>query len=195
MTDTVTEKWEQFLDPRILRTKLIAASLYIAAFEMLKDSIVGRIRDFYTTGFDESGWIVDQKYAKEVLSRNKSPLYASLSWLRENDVIFEQDLEAFERIKSRRNAVAHSLPGIVTATASSDFIEVFPSLVALLRKIEVWWIVNVEIPTNPDFDNAEIDESGIVPGPLITVQIMLSIALGSDEESTQFLEAFRKAKT
>src|ERR1039458_385518 len=38
----VDQSWEEFLTPEILRNKLISASLYLAAFEMLKDSVVGR---------------------------------------------------------------------------------------------------------------------------------------------------------
>ncbi|GAI34251.1 unnamed protein product, partial [marine sediment metagenome] len=81
MDDDVRISWERFLNPEILRTNLIVASLFITAFEMLKDSIIGHIRDFFTNGFDENGWIIDDKYKTEVLSKNKSPLYASLAWL------------------------------------------------------------------------------------------------------------------
>lgn len=34
-------------------------------------------------------------------------------------------------------------------------IERFQDTVTLLRKIEVWWVVNLEIATNPDFDGKE----------------------------------------
>lgn len=43
----------------------------------------------------------------------------------------------------------------------ADFTQCFEEMVALLRQIELWWIVNVEIPTNPNLDGEEIDESGI----------------------------------
>jgi hypothetical protein len=33
-------KWERFLDPGVLRPNLILAPLYIAAFEILKNSII-----------------------------------------------------------------------------------------------------------------------------------------------------------
>jgi hypothetical protein len=52
--NSARDKWEAFLDPDVLRGKLISASIYIAAYEMLKESIVGRIRNFYSTGFTET---------------------------------------------------------------------------------------------------------------------------------------------
>ena len=54
--------WETFLDPASLRPNLIAASIYIAAFEVLKTTIVDRIKDFYANGFDENGWRIDPEY-------------------------------------------------------------------------------------------------------------------------------------
>jgi len=44
--------------------------------------------------------------------------------------------------------------------------------------------VNVEIPTNPDYDGHEIDEAGITPGALISLQMLIEVASGS----TQLLE-------
>lgn len=36
-------KWERFPDPEVLRPNLILASVYIAAFEILKNSIIERL--------------------------------------------------------------------------------------------------------------------------------------------------------
>jgi len=43
----IRQSWEEFLNPEVMRPRLIAASIYIAGFEALKDSIVGRIREFF----------------------------------------------------------------------------------------------------------------------------------------------------
>jgi hypothetical protein len=41
---------EDFLNPEIVRPKLIVASIYIAADEVLKSTIVERIKSFYALG-------------------------------------------------------------------------------------------------------------------------------------------------
>ncbi|MGB3478134.1 MAG: hypothetical protein WBB67_03125, partial [bacterium] len=109
MDDNVKKSWETFLNPEILRSNLIVASIYITAFEMLKDSIIDRIKNFFTHGFNENGWIVSNEYKKNVLSKDKSQLYASLLWLHEMSAINESDLEQFEAIKKRRNELAHEM--------------------------------------------------------------------------------------
>lgn len=190
--NSTRDKWEAFLDPDVLRGKLISASIYIAAYEMLKESIVGRIRDFYSTGFTESGPTIPPEYERDVLSRNRSPLYASLMWLLENDAIDDADLVEFEKIKAWRNRLAHEMSGHVVGSLDLGYLEMLTVLAALLKKVETWWIVNVEIPINPDMDGAEIDESGIVPGPSISLQLMIEVALGDPKQSTFYIDEFRK---
>ncbi len=188
------EQWERFLTPEILRTNLIMASVYIAAFEILKNAIVERIRDFYLIGFDSNGFIIDPKYKETVLIRNRSPVYASLDWLKEAGAITDADIEVFERAKEYRNLLAHELTRLLMEGLPQDFSERFQDMVTLLDKIERWWIVNVEIPTDPDFvaDPGEIDEEGIIPGTMINLQMILDIALGPDERAYAYVREFKK---
>jgi hypothetical protein len=84
---------------------------------------------------------------------------------------------------------------LASGGAPSKHVAELPKLVALLRKIEIWWIVNVEIPTNPDFDDAtDVDEDGILPGPVMAVSLMVDVALGSEEEANRYVRAFREER-
>lgn len=186
------DKWEEFLDPDVLRGKLISASIYIAAYEMLKESIVGRIRNFYSSGFTSEGYTLSPEYEETVLSRNRSQLYASLMWLRDNDVIDDTDLAKFEEVKAWRNRLAHEMSSHVVGSLGLGYLEQLHVMAALLKKVETWWIVNVEIPTNPDMADTEIDESGIVPGPSISLQLMIEVALGDSKQSRFYIEELRK---
>lgn len=85
MTESKVQKlWEDFLNPEVLRSNLIIASLYIAAFEFLKSTIVDRIRSIYVIGFDQNGLRIDPEYQTAVLLKNRSPVYASLEWLKKS---------------------------------------------------------------------------------------------------------------
>lgn len=186
-----SDRWERFLDPEVVHPSLFLATMFISAFEILKDSMVDRIRDFYLIGWDKDGATVSPEYQQEVLSRNKSVLYASLSWLQEHGAINAADLKTFEDLKKTRNQLAHQLFNVVTGQVESHHAEQFSVLVDLLRKVGVWWVVNVEIPTNPDFDGTDIDEAGIVPGAVLSLQMLIEVASGN----TQFLEQWRKARS
>jgi hypothetical protein len=186
--NTTTDGWERFLDPEVVQPSLFLATMFITTFEILKDSIIDRIRYFYIPGFAETNPIFESEYQSKVLSRSKSRLYASLDWLLEHEAVDETDLYTFENLKKIRNLLAHQLFNVVTGQTESDHVSQFPVLVALLRKVEVWWVVNVEIPTNPDYDGKEIDEAGIVPGAVLSLQMLIEVASGN----TQLLEHWRK---
>ena len=189
----VRKSWEGFLNPDITRPRILKAAVYIAGFEALKDSIVSGIRDFFWEGFDESGDIVDPKYQSNILTRNRSPVYARLDWLKEMKAIDDGDVSAFNRVKVCRNTLAHKL---FTAVAEDglpgDFEQCFTDMVALLRKIEVWWIVQVDMTTDPDYDGSDIDENKIVPGPVMGMQLLVDIALGDDHQSKFYYDEYRK---
>src|SRR5215211_8958883 len=102
-------KWERFLDPEVLRPNLILASIYIAAFEILKNSIIDRLRFFYVSGFDQNGDIILPEYKDEVLAKDRSLTYASLKWLREAKAITDDDIEKFTKAKECRNLLAHEI--------------------------------------------------------------------------------------
>lgn len=104
---TNVDRWEKFLDPDVVRPSLFLATMFITTFEILKNSVVDRIRDFYTNDFDQNGLIISHEYQQKVTSRSKSVLYATLDWLRENDVVDDSDLATFERLKKVRNQIAH----------------------------------------------------------------------------------------
>lgn len=79
----------------------------------------------------------------------------------ESGAIEECDIQSFERIKTTRNSLAHELPSLVMEGKDLKHIERFQELVALLRKIEVWWVVNLEI----------------LPTQILTVRILMREAL------------------
>ena len=129
----------------------------------------------------EDGEIIGSEYKLKVLSLNNSVLYASLSWLRTRGAINQIDLESFEALKKLRNSLAHNLPKLVLQGINFKIEDNFQKLFDLLRKIEVWWIVEFEIPTNPDFDGKDIDVDKITPGPIIMMQMMLEVLSGNED--------------
>jgi hypothetical protein len=191
MPTNAQDSWERFLTPEILRSNLINASIFIASFEILKTSIVERIRDFNTNGFNENRLIIDPSYERDILSKHKNPLSASLLWLKDNDVISAGDIALFDEIKKCRNIIAHEITRLLVEGLPVDFSERFNDMVALLDKIEKWWVVNVDIPTGMYFGEKEINENDIIPGPIASLRMMIDVALGTDEEAEYYLKELK----
>ncbi|MEJ1959715.1 MAG: hypothetical protein WDM70_10105 [Nitrosomonadales bacterium] len=87
-----------------------------------------------------------------------------------------------------------NLPSLVMGGADFKHIERFQELLELLRKIEVWWIINLEIATDPDYDEREIDEKGIVPGSILMIQMMIEVLSGNEELLKQYREGSSNEK-
>jgi len=187
MDEKIQAHWENFLNPTVLKERLVVASLYITAFEVLKNSIISRIKDFYTL------WdTVDPDYDSKVLSKNRSALYASLEWLKEAKAITDDDISRFNELKDFRNELAHEIIRMVAEEFPPYWEERFNAMISLLDKIERWWVVNYEIPLNPNLAGREIDEEGVIPGPVAWLHIMLTVALGNDEEASGYYNEMMK---
>ncbi len=137
----VTLDWVKFLNPESLRGNLIGASLFLTAYETLKSTIINQIRNFYTNGFDENGFIIDETYKVKVLSLDKSPLRASLLWLKEHDVIKDSDLDLVDRIREHRNELAHDLGKFISDADAEINVRLLEGIYDLTSKIDRWWIL------------------------------------------------------
>ena len=196
MDENIQKSWERFLNPESLKENLVISSLYITSFEILKDSIISKIKDFFIEGIDEKGFIYSQKYNKEVLSldNKKRPLQASFLWLKKYDVINEDDLNNWEKIVLFRNELAHDMLKFLTQIPESDLLDLFQIMLNLITKIEKWWIINYELEINENYIGQEISEEDIIPGINVTLHLLFNIALGEKNESKKYFEEFIKQK-
>ncbi|WP_257225476.1 DUF4145 domain-containing protein [Acinetobacter sp. YH12072] len=184
------EQWENFLNPEVFKDRLINISMYITIYEMLKDSIINRLKDFYVmTLIGAKDLEGEEEYRTKVLSRHKNHLYASISWLIENGVINEEDKENIEALKSYRNYLAHEMSNIVFNGEIKDLMQNFLCTYQLIHKIENWWIINFEMAINPDFADTnleDIDVNNIESGKKLMIDMALSVLSGSEELLKKF---------
>jgi hypothetical protein len=187
------ERYENLLNPELLKPTLLSSSIFIAVFQSLRSAIVDDLRGLFVSGFDGEREIINSSYKEKVLSLDPSPVRASLLWFREAEAITASDIDSYNRARICRNKLAHELLSIVAAEGlPGDFEECFEGMVGLIKRIGVWWAVNIEIPTNPDFDEVDVDPEEVVPGRLIGLQILCDVALGSDERSRFWYEGLKQ---
>ncbi len=190
LKEQVFRSWAKFLNPESLRSNLIAASIFLAAYETLRTSVIDRICNFFTYEFDENGGVVSEDYKNKVLSLDKSPLRASLLWLKEMSAIGDAEIELVDEIRKHRNDLAHDLPKFLTTADAEININLLGAIYELVTKIDRWWIKEVEISVNSDFDGQEVADADIQSGTMIFIQMMLRIATG--EDSSVFWDEFQK---
>jgi hypothetical protein len=187
--------WAKFLHPKVLRGNLISVSLYLVAWETFEHGVMDYLEGFFCHGFDEKGLLLDDSYKKEVLSRDKSPFRASLMWFKESGAIDDSDFEIADRARQHRNDIAHKLPEFISTKGREVDVALLGDMCRLMDKIDVWWIRNIEIPTNSDFDGQDVDsipDSEIQSGRMMFLGMIFRIATEEDSEAIKYYEEFTK---
>ena len=177
--------WLKVLEPEILKRNLINCSLFILAYEIFKQSVIDHPKGFYCHEWENGKWKISQRYKDDVIKLHPKDLFhASCLWFKENDAIDEKDIEKISAIRKHRNEIAHELPSYIAADKNINE-DLFFDLFLLLSKVDRWWIINFEVPTNPDFDGQEIDENETYSGNMIMLDMIRRILSGDDQELSE----------
>lgn len=188
-----TEKWLRFLEPENLKDNLIFSSLYIATYESFIDYIVEEVKFFFNIGFSDGKYIFSKSYNSDVLSKDKSLAKATLLWLKEMGAIEDEDIVTFNKLRKYRNKLAHELMSLLFEGLPKELPEKFIDLIKLRTKIEKWWILNIEIPTNPDFNaHSDISEKDIVTSSQVFNQIILDMLSGDEKKASYYINEMKK---
>ena len=150
--DKVMETVGRFSDPVSLRNKLIFASMYIAVFECFKGWMVENVKYLYWSGF-ENGKDIFRGYDENVLSKVKKNSHqvinGTLFWLMNCGAISMTEKSNFVKYTDIRNDFGHEMFGsIISGDIPQENYESYYDMLALFRKVVLWWINEIEIPTN-----------------------------------------------
>jgi hypothetical protein len=195
MSPGTTARWLRFLNPESLKQNLIRASIYITCWELLKESVIGRPKDFFTHKWSASGeGKPSPAYKTNVLSLHRDPLIASALWFRNRQAVSDGDIELLKSLKKHRNEIAHELPKFLGQADCEVRLDFLSGAFLLVEKIDKWWIQNVEIPTNPDFAaRVFTDEelNNVTSARMICMNLIISVANGDEEGMRQIYEGLR----
>lgn len=186
------KSWEKFLHPDALKGNLISIALFISAYEMFKDNVIEKPKTFFSDGFDQNGHILGEEYKLEVLSKSKSPLYASLLWFKEMGAISDNDISIFDLVRKHRNEVTHEILEFISNSERDYDATQFQALIELLSKIEKWWLVNFELAINLEMIPEDVNVDKVIFGPMWSLQLLLDIALGNEPEKGYYYNAFKQ---
>jgi hypothetical protein len=173
--------WEKLSNSAVLQHNLVLAGLYLVAYELLRGSIVGRLRLFFAPGGVDAD--PGSEYGAKVLALYpKDVFHASCLWLRENQAISEADVVDLQGIRDHRNELAHELPSFLVEVERVVDVRRLERIRSLVTKVEHWWIREVEIPTHPDFDGQQIADNDIRSGVAMFLDMVVATALQTGEK-------------
>ena len=123
--------------------------------------------------------IVDRRVDDE---GNKDKLKASMLWFMEQGAITVGDYQFFCEAKKQRNMFAHELTEVILRNVKEEEIKIFFNLFFLYKKIDKWWINEIEIPCSGDFHSGEYNKDGVESVIVSLFQIMVDVLYTSKSD-------------
>ena len=173
--------WEKIFDAELLRSNMVSCSLFICAFEMLRDTVVNRPKTFFMDGLDENGPVTGEEYRNEVASLDTDPFRASLRWFEKMGALSAEDLERINRIRKHRNELTHEMVRFVTESGKDLDIELYQALIEIFIKLEQWWFWWFEAAVQPESVPDSASREDVQSGQIIILNHMLEVALKADK--------------
>ena len=191
------EMIENVMTPENLQLTVSFTSLFVLVFECFKDMVIDRPKEFFCTEKiefkeDKIVYYETEKYKYEVKSLAKKPFEASLRWFAKHGVITEFDVNRVLSIELHRHSFVHELYNVVHNGVSNEDIQFLADLISIYKKIDSWWIYNVEI----DWDDIEypdnVKQDECISSSLIMIDMMINILLKGEGDS--YREYFAQIK-
>ncbi len=187
MNEQLRAIWDRLASPDRLRESLVVAATFVLSFETLRDALLERLRTFYAEGWDGNGAVLGERYSKKVLSLDRHPLKASIAWHLERGALNVQDACVIDEARRTRNLLAHEMFRWVLDEGLTDQLErELTGVFLVIHKVENWWLVNVEIPTNEQFDGVDFDPVEVISGRVMMLKMLFDVASGSKDYLSEF---------
>jgi hypothetical protein len=173
------------LRPHNIRATLAFAGLYQLTHEMLKQTVLDKVREFYCLGSDPGGSMTveeQEQYRLHVLSLAPNRFEASLLWLVQSKAITQVQAGRLDAIYDHRHSLAHDLVKYIVDPDTDPDVALLVEAIATLRDLHRFWI-DIEISTGGFFsaDGAdllsEVDAEKVMPLSLIVLQQCLDAYL------------------
>lgn len=162
------EKILNVLDEERLKLNCHFVSLYILYYECLKDALVSLPKSFYTLEKlvlkDGNAFLHEtDTYKEEVRKLDNHIENASFKWFVSVGALSEKEYSSFDKLRKFRNRIVHDLLFYLNEGFSEDEVKYLVELIEIYRKIEKWWINEIEIPIGGDISEP-YDSENVVSG-------------------------------
>lgn len=105
-----------------------------------------------------------------------------MKWFIELGAITEDDFELYQKIRKRRNEIIHELLKNLENGFNETDVELFGNLLSLYRKIDKWWINEVEIPISADDNPNDYNSDEVMGFEAAVLSAISRILLGNQGE-------------
>ena len=178
---------EEILNKDGIRLRLMFTSLYLTAYEILKDAIIEPIKDFFV--FDESNADMVSAYESELKislkKRGETGLIPSCEWLKKMEVYDDADIDTIKQLRNRRNTIAHQIPDLILSTNLPVSVKEFEDLMRIVHKTDVFWsrsLPSLNLNTLEEVDLSEASDEDIGSGSASAISLIMQAVVEYAEQ-------------
>lgn len=179
------DNWNNILNEDILKSNISFAALFVLHFECLKDYIITQPKTFYSDVEIKNGKLCceeTEEYKKEVRALEKNIENASLRWFIDADAITQEGYNLYQELRERRNDITHELLKNLNNGFGEADAKLYIRLLELYRKIDKWWINEIEIPISGEVMPDEYDPEQVSGGQTMILSIINDIIFDNNKE-------------
>ena len=200
----VLHGFQNVCDKNALQENLTFIALYIGLYESFADTVESHVESFFCNDafLDKNGKIrykPSEEYVEEIKNRsvddkgNHNTLKSTMLWFVENGALTQDDYRLLLELKQLRNSFAHKMPQDLWSGLYEEHAKALGDLLSLYRKIERWWIVEIEIPIAGNDVPEGYDADGVTSGILLTFDMMINTLYNGKSED--YLQIIRDLQT
>jgi len=173
---TDLERLQAKLAPATMGAALIRAGAILAAYELVKSSILEGPASFFTFNWVNGKPIPDEAYSTEVLARGQYKWSGSCAWLVYMGALTEEHVQALEEIRDHRGQMAHELTRLLVDPDAEVRLDMLVLLRDIMHSLDRFW-GSIEVDINPDItDHKSINLDGIRSGSGLVVDYLSNLA-------------------
>ena len=184
MNGSINMGIENILNKDKLIERINYNALFILNFESLKDFLIDKVRDFFTSKYEVKGGelvgIPDDKYNKEIRTLGKGSDDASLNWLKSMGAISEVEIDIYKKLKNIRDEITHEFYSTLYRPVEENDKMSLNTLISLFNKVDKWFINNLYVPSDESMINVDYDEKNVIGGQALLLSIINDAILNSD---------------
>ena len=163
--------FNNLLNKEKLKKELIFSSMFLMTYEntvyVWKDNILGLYapNHYIEDGIMKHAFFEksdEKRFMQEVCQTikkkdgNYDKTLSIFNWLKINEFMMQQDYDDLIKIRKLRNDIAHKLIDTLGTGLPENAKTLFNRLIEIRKTVSSNWIMGIEIPTNPEFDDQDI---------------------------------------
>lgn len=184
MQNDILKGLENLTNNEKVKENMMFFSIYLMLFENFKEYCVSNLKSFFQevriidgkaqiTTSDEYKKLENKKF-----NGKKNIFLATLNWFVDIGAISREDFEKILCIRDDRNRISHELLELLYDDCNENMVKNFLECIEIYKKVDRWWILNIEIPISGEYNLDDISEEGVISGNFLMISIVLDNIYG-----------------